>query len=544
MEQVILDYLKHLNIPVSKTYFRKCVASHPEYPSILSVADTLERFGIEYAVARVQQEALENLPIPFVLHLKRGQGQLLLIRSQQELEEHRPDLDDWDGVILHVEKSEVAMDKEHREYLSREKTAKTGGVLLGVSALLFFGLMLLQNFSWYYLLLLATALAGTVLGILLTAKDAGIRYEVVESFCNAGQTINCDRVLTSDEATLFRRFKLSDAVLSYFTFQLIVSGIWLPVGSEVSASLSVLFVFTMLSIPVVGYSLYVQAVKLKSWCRLCLLVGAVLLVQAALFGWMYTANIFVLGDAGVWSITQMMLLLVTISLFEFLLKSKIEEGSEAASSEITANRIKYSPEVFLPLLTQGKRIDTTPFEKELIIGKSNAPVQIIMAASLSCSPCKEGFEKLTDLIRTFPDHIHAVIRFRIYKTKKSQKTEAEQPLLKYWLANIYGANDASTKTKEVIRDWYKWIDPQRFIETYPVKNNGIDNNELFQMEGQLSGWFEEENIHGTPTYFLNGYQLPGHYKIDDLKMLVPELVETFKIMNESESSKRMFDAAE
>jgi uncharacterized membrane protein len=494
-------------------------------------------------VAKVQEEDLENIPFPFVLHLRRGQGQLLLIRSEQDLREHESDTEDWDGVILLIEESDVAIDEEHQEYISREKTVKAGLMILGVSALLFFILMLSQNFSWHYLLLLTIALGGTILGVLLTAKDVGIRYEAVEAFCNSGKKTNCERVLTSDEASLFGRFKLSDAVLSYFIFQLIITGLWLPVGNEVSAILSVMFVFAMLSIPAVGYSLYIQGAKLKSWCRLCLLVGAVFLAQATLFGWMYTTNIFVLGETGIWAISQIMFLLAAIGSLEFILKSKVEEGTEAASSEITANRIKYAPEVFLPLLTQEERIDTAPFEKELTIGKPAAPIQIMMAASLSCGPCKDGFEKLTNLIQAFPDQIHAIVRFRIDKTKKIQKTDAAQTILSYWLANIHGKNDAASKTQRLIMDWYKWIDLQKFLEEYPVKHNGIDR-ELNDLEEQLSAWFEEENIQGTPTYFINGYQLPRHYRIDDMKMLIPELVESFKFKNESISSKRMFDAAE
>lgn len=542
MEKVILDYLQHLNISVSNTYFRKSVASHPEYPSILSVSDTLERIDIKHAVAKVQEEDLENIPFPFVLHLRRGQGQLLLIRSQQDLREHESDIEDWDGVILLIEESDVALDEEHQEYISREKTAKAGFVILGVSALLFFILMLSQNFSWHYLLLLTTALGGTILGVLLTAKDVGIRYEAVEAFCNSGKKTNCDRVLTSDEASLFGRFKLSDVVLSYFIFQLIITGLWLPVENEVSAILSVMFVFTMLSIPAVGYSLYIQGVKLKSWCRLCLLVGAVFLAQATLFGWMYTANIFVLGEIGIWAVSQIMFLLAAIGSLEFLLKSKVEEGSEAASSEITANRIKYAPEVFLPLLTQEERIDTALFEKELIIGKPAAPIQIVMAASLSCGPCKDGFEKLSELIKAFPDQIYAVVRFRVNKTNEGQNTGAAETILSYWLANIHGENDAAPKAQRLIMDWYERIDSQQFLEKYPVKQNGFDG-ELDHLEEQLSSWFEEVNITGTPTYFINGFQLPRPYMIDDLKMLIPELIETFKLRNTPKLSKRMFDSA-
>lgn len=68
----------------------------------MSAADTLDRLGIEYAVARFQKDDLEKLSFPFVLYLKRGQGQLLLIRNQKELKKQKSNLDDWDGVILHI----------------------------------------------------------------------------------------------------------------------------------------------------------------------------------------------------------------------------------------------------------------------------------------------------------------------------------------------------------------------------------------------------------------------------------------------------------
>ncbi|MCG2588221.1 vitamin K epoxide reductase family protein [Rhodohalobacter sulfatireducens] len=531
MEQVLLDYLKLLDIPVSKTYFRKCVASHPEYPSILSVADTLERFGIEHAVARVQKEDLENLPIPFVLHLKRGQGQLLLIRNQKELEEHRSDLDDWDGVILYAEDGDITKDKEHQEYLSREKSAKWGFVILGLSALLFLGMLLTQHFTWYNIILLATSLSGTVLGLLLTAKDIGIRYDIVESFCNAGQNINCDRVLTSDEATLFGRFKLSDAVLSYFTFQLIVAGIWLPVGSEVTSILSVLFVSVMLSLPAVGYSLYVQAMKLKSWCRLCLLVGAVFLVQAVLFGWMYTTNVFEFSDTGFWAITQIILLLVAVTSLEFLLKNRMEEGSEAAAAEIAANRVKYSPKVFTQLLSKEKRVDTSPFEKELLIGKPDTPIQIIMAASLGCGPCKDGFEKAVQLVERWPDTVNLSIRLFLDNYKKGDEINSPGGyILNVWLQNIYGQKNQSDRTVWLLQNWYdsmyNFVRLDDFKKRHPIESSErVSYDQNINIIDLHADWFKREEIHITPTFFINSCKLPKGYRIDDIKNLMPALIE-------------------
>ncbi len=526
MEQVLLDYLKLLDIPVSKKYFRKSVASHPEYPSMLSVADTLERLGIEHLMARVQKEDLENLSFPFVLHLKRGQGQLLLIRNQQELEEHRSDLDDWNGVILYAEESEITLDQEHQEVLSREKTVKTGLVLLELSAVLFFGMMLFQHFTWYYLLLLATTIGGTVLGILLTAKDVGIRYEVVESFCNAGQNINCDRVLSSDEATLFGRFKLSDAVLSYFTFQLIVAGLWLPLANDASTILSVLFVFTMLSIPVVGYSIWLQGIKFKTWCRLCLLVAGVLVVQAGLFGWIYAMGAIGFGDTSLLAVGLVLSLFPLTGALMFLVKTRLEEGSRANQAMVSLSRVKYNPGVFTYLLLQEVWADCTPFEQELLIGMPGAPVKITMAASLGCAPCKEGFEKAVKLVEQWPEQVNLSVRFLMQKTENGDEdNHPGKTLFNGWLHHVYGREKQPEKTAELIKDWYTSLHQGMFRERYPIEPMNGKDKIIRNLIYLHTDWFKREGINKTPTFFLNGYTLPVHYRIEDVKMLFPGLPE-------------------
>jgi len=72
MEQVVFQYLRQLKIPVSQGYLQKLIASHPAYPSLLSVADTLEGLGIDHkvgkpAIAR-QRTCIKNkrvTPCPF-----------------------------------------------------------------------------------------------------------------------------------------------------------------------------------------------------------------------------------------------------------------------------------------------------------------------------------------------------------------------------------------------------------------------------------------------------------------------------------------------
>jgi len=74
MEQAFADYLTALNIPVSRRYFRKRIASHPDYPSLLSISDTFEQLGIPHGVAHLEKEQLGTLTFPYVLYLEKGSG--------------------------------------------------------------------------------------------------------------------------------------------------------------------------------------------------------------------------------------------------------------------------------------------------------------------------------------------------------------------------------------------------------------------------------------------------------------------------------------
>jgi len=42
---------------------------------------------------------------------------------------------------------------------------------------------------------------------------------------------------------------------------------------------------------------------------------------------------------------------------------------------------------------------------------------------------------------------------------------------------------------------------------------------------QISNWFKKTGIKGTPTFFINGYKLPEHYRVEDLQYLVTGVTE-------------------
>lgn len=532
MEQVFLDYLRSLNIPVSRKYFLKRVASHPDYPSLLSISDTLENLGISHGVARMDRVSLENLELPYVLRLDKDAGAYIVINKESDLKQREDIPEDWSGIVLKAEPVDELKDSENRRYLSQEQASRWGMSLFIASSAAMAAQSLWSSVTLSVLILLATAIAGTLLGYLLVAKDLGVKYDAVESFCNAGKSINCDRVLMSDEAKLFGRFSLSDAVLSYFSTQVIVVALLIPPAGNAAPLWWAITAVGILILPVVVYSLWLQGVKFKIWCRLCLLVAGVLVVQAGHFGWMVAADVIGLADGTTWAMRLVGGLFLAVGSLVFMIKSRLKEGTEAEQAMAAANRLKYNPSVFTHLLLQQPQADCTPFDKELLIGNSKNPIQITMAASLGCGPCKEGFEKAIQLVGRFPDLINFSVRLSVSKNDNGQESDPSRYILGYWSKMVYGTDNLSSNTEKLLQDWFELADLNRFQENYPLQVNG-QSQELEILALQHSRWFEKAKIKSTPTFFINGYQLPEQYQLENLRYLVAGFSELFITDNDN-----------
>jgi hypothetical protein len=197
MEQVVTKYLKSLRIPVSQKYCEKLIRSHPDYPSLLSISDTLTRLGIEHKAARVSKEQLAGMEAPFLAWLNANGGGFTLIDNPKDLAEQVELIchegrsaagqdSEGEAVILMADPAEEITDPENGEPLAEESFQRTLFITL-LSATT--GMVLLASvtfFSWIYLSLLVTAMVGAVVGYLLVARDVGVTYDPVKNFCRAG----------------------------------------------------------------------------------------------------------------------------------------------------------------------------------------------------------------------------------------------------------------------------------------------------------------------------------------------------------------------
>ncbi|NBC64639.1 MAG: thioredoxin domain-containing protein [Bacteroidetes bacterium] len=539
MEKAVADYLSTLDIPISERYCKKRIASHPDYPSILAVSDTLHQLGIKHTVARADMKQPNQIPLPALLHLEAGGGSLLPVYESGELNALADKLKSWSGVLLKAEPTNTVADKENSLAFKEERRFKGVSITLITAAVGLIAVIMSQVFSWTLLLLATTAVAGLLTGYLLFAKDLGITYRAVESFCNAGTGAGCGKVLRSDEGNLFGFITFSDVTLGYFAAQLAAIGLIAPLWAG-SGLFSCLSLISILALPVIGYSIWLQAVRIKEWCRLCLVVSGILTVQAIIFGYLFYLGVLNPLVVAFPEIITTLLFFGVSGTSVLLVKQTIQQKNRAVQNEMKAVRLKNSPEVFTSLLFRERQVDTALFENDFLIGSPDAPVKLTMAVNLFCGPCKNELEQAKELLSIYPGQVSLSLRL----LRSGDKGVSSGLLLKTWLHGVKERSNRMPDVQELIEAWYEAMDTDQFSDVYPV-NGALSTAEADVYAKAHYDWINQAGIVKTPTTFMNGYELPSSYRVKDLVPLIPGLTDVFgkkrginKVNGDSDSGRK------
>jgi len=85
---------------------------------------------------------------------------------------------------------------------------------------------------------------------------------------------------------------------------------------------------------------------------------------------------------------------------------------------------------------------------------------------------------------------------------------------------VSGENN-EVKTKRALDDWYlpETKDYEKFAASYIMNGDLLNQNEKIDA---MHKWCKAMEIRATPTIFINGYQLPDAYNIDDLQYFLLE----------------------
>ena len=296
VSEATLQLVKALDVPVTATTVIERVESHPDFPSLYSISDNLSSWKVENAAFQVDAEKLDELPVPFIAHTRKGGSTFVLVqqvngsvdiineKGRRETLSREAFLKSWTNTVLLAEKSAGSGELNYQKQRQRETISNLRLPLIAGGCLLF---------AVVYGLLFSDALPGTLSSVLLLLKLGGsfvtsllLWFEIdkknplLQQICTGQKNTNCKAVLESKAAKLFGWLNWSEIGFFYFAGGFLAI-LFTPFAQ--GSSFSALALLNLTALPYTVFSVFYQWRVAKQWCPLCLVVQALLILEFAVF---------------------------------------------------------------------------------------------------------------------------------------------------------------------------------------------------------------------------------------------------------------------
>lgn len=505
------QWLTACGIKANKNFLKDELTAHPDYPALTSVADVLDAGGMEYLAVRTSMEYATEFKYPLLAHIKRGTDEqgLVIVKNENEWKDNNELANQWTGALLMPEKNAKWKHTDNDEYIKAEQNKKQLSIAALVTVFAITVATITQQTAVAIILFTLFSTAGLIIAWLTFTTELGLQNQLVKQVCNSiNPAGGCSKVLKSKQAKGIAGISPADAALAWFTMQwfFIITGTWIVVLSPLQ---TIAIQLSLAGIVVAAWSIISQKFIVKQWCALCIGLAAVLALQfaTALVDIPTIINI----QAGLaYFFGLPLFLLLIISPIKQLLKISIKQKP----LQQQLKKWKQDANVFMGLWKQQPWVDCTIWEHELQIGNPTAPVQITVACNPYCGPCAAAHKKIDKLLETKSDKLGVSIRFSINaKRTEDNRTKAVQILLQN---HIKKGN-----APKALTEWFEKMNLEIWKDRYKPDET-IDVRHLLQQHDE---WANDAGITFTPTFFVNGRQLPGQYGIDEIGILLPQLKE-------------------
>lgn len=529
MSQVAIEYsvgklLASHHVKVAKRYLQFLIRSHPNYPSVLTITDTLDEIGVESSAILVSKDDLEQLPNSFLI-CGTGQDDVRFFKSKEAKKSAllQKIFDGSKGVVIAIVingkkiQSNPSNEKELR--IERWKGKINSASLLLVAASIFVAAALcnLQTIMVFFLSLL-----GVGLFVSIHFGQSGRKNKVVDGLCSVNKSINesaCDQLFKSDESKIFGNVRWSDLGVIYFSQVALAVLLLGPlVGSNVLFSCLLLGSFG--TIPIIGYSIYKQVSVKKSVCILCIFSILITAAQTAIIITFLSDNTLLFSSNSLF--IYFFTLLSVVIVWTYLRIFSIDFGF-LVKSNFSLWKFKKDPNVFLRLLVRERQILFVRKSNDLQIGNSNSPFQFLIVCNPFCSPCAIAHRVFHEIAERYGDKVGITVRFAFLKSKGDKQIEAMKLIYRtYGSMQDRFAGQRSAMCRSLLFSWYEHMNLERFKTQY--EEVGVNGTMNFEELDEQIRWASEVDVEYTPTMFLNGYQLPAWYSHFDINSIIGVLL--------------------
>ena len=525
-----IKYLQLLNVNVSNKTVNETLQNHPDWPSFLSITDSLAKWNVPNAVGTLNPKDIDELPTPFLskiddnilseaplgiitdvsdteVSMYQGSNQKFKKVSKSEF------IQKWSGVYIIAEPDSNSGELNYQTNVRNELFQNIiPWVAITLLVLLFFSLISrsistlsidthMATLGIYVQCLIA--LLGAATTILLAWHEIDQNNPILKKVCSGLAKSDCGAILTSSKAKIFSWLSWSEVGLFFFIGSLLI----VLFGSyNINESTGLVAWWNVLALPYTIFSIYYQGKVIKQWCILCLVVQALLIagfINGLLSGFLHTfntLNIFLFLKS---------LLIYSIPAFTwFSIKPYLMRMQEGKNTKRQFLRLKFNSEIFDTLLKNQKSINHSLDNIGIELGNPNATNTIVKVCSTYCGPCSKAHPELEKLLE-----LNSNLKVKIIFLANNLHSDPALKPMRHLLA-IAEKKD-HIMLKKALNDWYLPNDKNyaRFASQYPIDENLINQNVNINA---MNDWCTSTGITYTPTVFLNGFQLPSSYGIEDL----------------------------
>lgn len=514
--EILILLLKAQSYYIKNFELRKQFFSDPD-DGLLPITNTLGFFNIEHIAANVPKTALQQLPESFIAQVKGEKTEHIVLVSKTNTDKIKLELNnkkellltkaeflnDWTGLIIAIAENK----KVSKSKFTLKQKLNTLTALNVVLLIILVGVTTKSYIQTSYFLL---CLCGLVLAALFIKEKFG-QQRLASKFCKINATTSCEGVLTSKSAQITKDLDLSDAVMIYFLFNTI-SFLIIP-------NSSVFLVTTLLSIPIIFYSVYQQYAVIKKWCPLCLVVATVLVLQCVLQINALTEFSFSLNE-----ILILTTILILIIASWYSVKPLLIAKQKSDTLEIKNLSFRRNYNLFLPFYNNLETIQTEDDKiSQISLGTKNPLIKLTIITNPLCQSCIDAHHIYMSLLEEYKDSIQLNYRFLVpVGDRTNHKTIISERLLQLFLENDRAV------FQEAFHDWYNFKSVKKWIKKWSRCEN-TDYNKLLVDQ---ASWHLKQGINSSPTVLINGKLFPKFYNPKDIRNFIEPLFE--QISNDSE----------
>jgi glutaredoxin len=512
----LFQYLEKEEISIDKSEFLFQIQSHPDYPSSLSINDTLNFFNIQNGLLKVDISQLELLPNQFATFLNddRDVSQLYFIEKKGNDYFYNQDKktkeisasklqSKWNDVVLLVQKSENEVSK-------KIKNNNTTLVLSSLSILFFLWVLFQSEESLLSIMFFIFPIIGILFSIAAHKDLFGTKSAFINKFCNISTTTSCSTIIGSNKWKIFSFINLSDLSIVFYSSQLITFFAFILTNNTLDF-FNIQKILLFLSIPVLLLSVYYQKFIEKKWCPICLAIITVLFSEILYLISFKNTSLNITFQ----SITIFGFIFLTIAFVWSVLKNTLNKQKELIEFQLIGNRFMRNYDVFKSLLIKKDKIELpySPF----ILGNKESNTEITIITNPFCGYCKDAHDIMDKILFAHKSDIKVKLIISIDISLSDDEIKAfVRSLMAIYLDN------GEEAFLESLNYWFENKDLKDWLSVYKTD---CDQEKIDTIYNSQKQWCKDNHFTFTPAIFVNSYQFPKTYSREYLEFFVNDLIE-------------------